>query len=58
MAQMFKEKGATSGPKMTDEEVYKQVTDYNAGAYKPKPTAQPAGQTQRNVVSDREFKIK
>ena len=37
MAQLRKPPTATSGPKMTDAEVYKQVTDYSHG-YKPKQT--------------------
>jgi hypothetical protein len=37
MAQLRKTPTAASGPKMTDEELYKQITDYSHGA-KPKQT--------------------
>ena len=37
MGQMHKPPTSTSGPKMTDAEIYKQVTDYSKGA-KPKKT--------------------
>lgn len=43
MGQIRKPPTATSGPKMTDAEVYKQVTDYSSG-YKPKPTGQSKSQ--------------
>jgi Family of unknown function (DUF6496) len=43
MGQMRKPPTATSGPKMTDEEIHRQVTDYSSG-YKPKPTGQSKSQ--------------
>ena len=55
MGQLYKEKGAGSGPKMTEDEVTAAVKDYGGGAYKPKPTAQPGGTTVRNTVSGAEF---
>lgn len=39
MGQMRKPPTATSGPKMSDAEIYKQVTDYSHGVT-PKPTGQ------------------
>jgi hypothetical protein len=54
MGQMHKPPTATSGPKMTDAEIYKQVTDYSSG-YKPKPTGQTKSQ---RIVSSAFHEVK
>jgi hypothetical protein len=53
MGQLFKTKGAVSGPKMTDEEIYRAVTTYSKGAA-PKQTKSKGllSAAMREVFSD------